>query len=255
MLVTAPAADRLVSIHGEGVRVNTHFHRVAGARALAHARGRLAIAGDRDVTAYVEGPESFEPNGKWRLDASGVEDLAFAGSRILVVASELVHVAQLAVDGGPKPAWRPPASAGGRLTGIAIADGRLAYATTAAGGLVDVASGENLAGDLSDPCAPRWHDGRLFLLEAGHPALCEIDIASGARRTVAELPGRPHGLAMAGDVAVVCLSPAQVYFIDLATGARLGFVRFEGQISHVASPVCLTGSKSGRIALVETDGA
>ena len=254
VLVTAPAADRLVCIRDEGVRVNTHFHRAAGPRALAHARRRLAVAGDRGVTVYIAGPASFEPDGKWSLDAGAIEDLAFAGTRILVVASGLDHVAELAGDDGPKPVWRPPASAGGRLTGIAIADDRLAYATTTAGCLVDVASGETVAGDLSDPCAPRWHDRRLWLLESGRPALCEIEIATGARRTVAELPGRPNGLAVAEDVAVVCLSPAQVYFIDLATGARLGFVRFEGQISHVGSPVCLTGYESARIALAESRG-
>ncbi len=254
VLVTAPAADRVVSIGGEGVRVNTHFHRVAGPRALAHARGRLAVAGDPGVTAYVDGPASFKPDREWSLDAGEIEDLAFAGTRVLLLASALGHVAELA-DDGPKPVWRPNASVGGRLTGIAIADDRLAYATTAAGCLVDVATGETVAGDLSDPCAPRCHDRRLWLLESGRPALCEIEIATGARRTVAELPGRPNGLAVADGVAIVCLSPAQVYFVDLATGARLGFVRFEGQISQVGSPVCLTGNESGRITLAGTGGA
>ena len=255
VLVTAPAADRLICIRDEGVRVNTHFHWAAGPRALAHAGRRLAVAGDRGVTVYIAGPASFEPDGTWSLDAGAIEDLAFAGTRILVVASRLDHVTELAGEHGPKSAWRLPASAGGRLTGIAIADERLAYATTTAGCLVDVASGETVAGDLSDPCAPRWHDRRLWLVESGRSALCEIEIATGARRTVAELPGRPNGFAVAEDVAVVCLSPAQICFIDLATGARLGFVRFEGQISQVGSPVCLTGSGSGRIALAESRGS
>ena len=235
--------------------MNTHFHWAAKPRALAHAGRRLAVAGDRGVTVYSAGPASFEPDGKWSLDAGAIEDLAFAGTRILVVASRLDHVAELAGDHRPKPVWRLPAFAGGRLTGIAIADERLAYATTTAGYLVDVASGETVAGDLSDPCAPRWHDRRLWLLESGRSALCEIEIATGARRTVAELPGRPNGFAVAEDVAVVCLSPAQICFIDLATGARLGFVRFEGQISQVGSPVCLTGSESGRFALAESRGS
>ncbi len=239
VLVTAPAADRLICIRDADVRVNTHFHRAAGPRALAHAGRRLAVAGDRGVTVYIAGPDSFESDAQWSLDAGAVEDLAFAGNRLLVVASRLDHVAEVGGDHGPKPVWRPPLSAGERLTGIAIADERLAYATTATGCLVDVASGETVAGDLSDPCAPRWHDRRLWLLESGRPALCEIEITTGARRIVTELPGRPNGLAIVADVAVVCLSPAEVCFIDLATGARLGFVRFEGQISHVGSPVCL----------------
>ena len=255
VLVTAPAADRLICIRDQGVRVNTHFHWAAGPRALAHAGRRLAVAGDRGVTVYIAGPASFEPVEKWSLDAGAIQDLAFAGTRILVVASRLDHVAELAGERGPKSAWRLPASAGGRLTGIAIADERLAYATTTAGCLVDVASGETVAGDLSDPCAPRWHGRRLWLLESGRSALCEIEIATGARRTVAELPGRPNGFAAAEDVAVVCLSPAQICFIDLATGARLGFVRFEGQISQVGSPVCLTGSESERFALSESCGS
>jgi hypothetical protein len=254
VLVAAPTADRLVCMSSEGIGVNTHFLRAAGPRAIAHAGGRLAVAGDGGVTVYVDRPASFEPDGKWSLDAGGIEDLAVAGTRILLVASGLDHVAELADDQRLRSVWRPPPFAGGRLTGIAIADERLAYATTTAGCLFDVASGETVARDLSDPCAPRWHDRRLWLLESGRPSLSEIEIATGARRTVAELPGRPNGLAVAENVAVVCLSPAQVWFIDLETGARLGFVRFEGQISQVSSPVCLAGYESGRIALAESRG-
>jgi hypothetical protein len=254
VLLTAPAVDRLVSIRPDASRLNTHFLRHATPRAVAHAGRRLAVAGDGGVTVYVDGPTSLERDRKWSLDVGGIEDLAFAGARILLVASGLDHVAELADDHRLKSVWRPPASAGGRLTGIAIADERLAYATTTAGCVVDVASGEIVAGDLSHPRAPRWHDGRLWVLESGRRALCEIEIATGARRPVAELPGVPNGLAAAAEVAVVCLSPAQVCFIDLANGARLGFVRFEGQISHVGSPVCLTGYESGEIAFAESPG-
>jgi hypothetical protein len=209
------------------------------------------------------------PDRRWPLEADRIEDLTFAGTRILLATAGLGCV-ELAGDHGLRPVWRPPA--GQRLTGIAIAGDPLAYATVDAGCVVDVASGEIVAGDLSHPCAPRWHDGRLWLLESGRRGLCEIEIATGARRTVAELPGVPSGLALAGGVAVVCLSLARsddrggrsgsddgqsmprVCFIELATGARLGFVRFEGQISHVGSPVCLAGYESGEIAFAESPG-
>jgi uncharacterized protein (TIGR03032 family) len=258
VLLTAPAADRLVSIRRDGYRVNTHFHRSARPRAVAHAGRRLAVAGDRCVTAYVDRPEAqtdasadqgtahFVQDQRWSLEADGIEDLAFAGDRILLAASELGCV-ELAGDHGLRPVWRPPAAAGQRLTGIAITGERLAYATVDGGCVVDVDSDEIVVSDLSQPCAPRWHDRRLWLLESGRRALCELELATGASRTVAELPGLPTGLALAGGVAVVCLSPARVCFIELATGTQLGFVRFEGQISHVGSPVCLTGYESVRI--------
>ena len=207
LLLTAPASDRLVCIRRDGARLNTHFLRHATPRAVAQAGRRLAVASDACVTAYVDRPEArtdagsdedaahFVPDGRWALEADRVEDLTFAGPRILLATAGLGCV-ELADDHRLRPIWRPPA--GQRLTGVAIVGDHLAYATVDAGCVVDIASGEIVAGDLSDPCAPRWHEGQLWLLESGRRRLCEIEIATGARRAAAELPGVPNGARLGG---------------------------------------------------------
>ena len=56
------------------------------------------------------------------------------------------------------------------------------------------------------PHSPRWHDGRLWLLESGHGALSVADLDTGTWETVAELPGFTRGLVFAGPLAFVGLS-------------------------------------------------
>jgi len=80
-------------------------------------------------------------------------------------------------------------------------------ADKARGGVViDVASGERVAGGLAMPHSPRVHAGRLFVLNSGLGALEVVTIGSGKRDTVARLPGYTRGLAFAGDYAFVGLS-------------------------------------------------
>jgi len=56
------------------------------------------------------------------------------------------------------------------------------------------------------PHSPRWHDGRLWLLESGTGQLLLIDPATGRRQRVAELTGFARGLAFSGPYAFVGLS-------------------------------------------------
>ncbi len=42
--------------------------------------------------------------------------------------------------------------------------------------MLDVPSGEVVVGGLCMPHSPRWHDGRLWLLESGNGALGYVDL-------------------------------------------------------------------------------
>ena len=53
-----------------------------------------------------------------------------------------------------------------------------------------------VAAGISMPHSPRWHRGRLWVLESGQGALSVVDLDSGKLETVAELPGFTRGLAM-----------------------------------------------------------
>ena len=56
------------------------------------------------------------------------------------------------------------------------------------------------------PHSPRWHDGRLWVLESGTGRLVLVDPATGRRQGVADLPGFARGLALCGPYAFVGLS-------------------------------------------------
>jgi uncharacterized protein (TIGR03032 family) len=125
------------------------------------------------------------------------------------------------------PRWRPPfvtalaAEDRCHLNGLAMVDGRPQYMTALGetdtpggwrenkphgGCLIDLPSGETVCRGLSMPHSPRWHDGRLWLLESGTGRLALVDLAAGRCRPVAELPGFARGLALVGPYAFIGLS-------------------------------------------------
>jgi uncharacterized protein (TIGR03032 family) len=69
--------------------------------------------------------------------------------------------------------------------------------------VIDVATGETVAGGLSMPHSPRLHDGRLYLLQAGTGEFGWIDLATGRFTALCFLPGFARGLAFLGNHAVI----------------------------------------------------
>ncbi len=72
--------------------------------------------------------------------------------------------------------------------------------------MIDVTSNEVLVEGLSMPHSPRWHQDRLWLLEAGSGWFGVIDPHSGRFERVTFCSGYARGLAIFGDWAVVGLS-------------------------------------------------
>jgi uncharacterized protein (TIGR03032 family) len=125
------------------------------------------------------------------------------------------------------PRWRPPfvsalaAEDRCHLNGLALVDGRPRYVTALGetdtrdgwrpskpqgGCLIDVPDGQVIARGLSVPHSPRWHGGRLWMLESGTGQLVLIDPADGRPQIVTELTGFARGLALSGPYAFVGLS-------------------------------------------------
>ena len=59
---------------------------------------------------------------------------------------------------------------------------------------------------LSMPHSPRWHDGKLWVLESGTGGLVLVDRLTGQRQTIAQLPGFTRGLSTIGPYAFIGLS-------------------------------------------------
>lgn len=172
------------------------------------------------------------------------------------------------------PRWQPPFISQlapqdrCHLNGLAMRDGRPAYVTVMAptdepggwrktrndsGSVLDVPSGEAVTTGLAMPHSPRWHNGKLFVLNSGMGRLEHVDLATGRREVIAVLPGYARGLAFHGDLAFVGLSriretaifggaPIAAYHdqlkcgvgvIELSTGNTVATLQFANGVEEI----------------------
>jgi uncharacterized protein (TIGR03032 family) len=225
-----------------------------------------------------------------------VHDIAVAGSgsahapftdagRVVFVNTLFSCLATLSERASFQPLWRPPFISAlapedrCHLNGLAVRDGRVAYVTLAArtdvpegwrerradgGCVLDVATGEPVVAGLSMPHSPRWHGGRLWVLNSGAGEFGYVDLERGRFEPVTFCPGYLRGVTFHGDWAVVTLSlprertfagmplnerleqhgaAAQcgLYVIELSTGHVLHMLRLEGLVSELYDVVRLPG--------------
>jgi uncharacterized protein (TIGR03032 family) len=152
---------------------------------------------------------------------------AAADGKPIFVATRFNCLATVAEQASFTPLWRPPfidriaAEDRCHLNGLAMCDGRPAYATCVAatnvvegwrehrrtGGLViDVATGGIVARRLSMPHSPRLYQGRLWLVQSGTGEFGQIDVTTGRFEPVCFLQGYARGVAFLGDHAVIGVS-------------------------------------------------
>ncbi|GAB5467280.1 MAG: TIGR03032 family protein [Rhodospirillales bacterium] len=125
------------------------------------------------------------------------------------------------------PIWRPnfitqmKSEDRCHLNGLAMRDGRAAFMTAIAesdekqgwrelrgdGGLIlSIADSEIVYRGLCMPHSPRWHDGKLWVINSGLGELGYLEPNDWQFRPVALLPGYGRGLTFIGDYAVVGVS-------------------------------------------------
>src|SRR5262249_44800067 len=173
-------------------------------------RGRLAVGTKMHIWEFHDQPavaRHLEPAG--RHDACflprhaqvtgqiAVHDLAWAGDELWVVNTRFSCLCTLDPRYSFVPRWRPAFVSAlvpedrCHLNGLGLREGRPRYVTAlgdtdtvggwrankAHGGcLIDIDSGQLIARALSMPHSPRWHDGRLWLLESGAGSLAVVDL-------------------------------------------------------------------------------
>jgi uncharacterized protein (TIGR03032 family) len=302
LLVSTYQSGKLICARDREGLLNTHFRDFDKPMGLAVAPGRFALATRTEVWDYRDMPAvapKLEPAG--RHDACFIprnhhvtgdalmHELAFAGGELWAVATSFSCLATLDSDHSFVPRWTPPfitrltSEDRCHLNGLAVKDDSVTYVTAlgqtdepggwrrgkATGGcLIDVASSEIVCAGLSMPHSPRWHNGRLWLLESGCGALITVDLASGSTETVIELPGFTRGLALTGETAFVGLSQIResstfgdlpltarlqervcgVWVVDLRRGQIAGFLRFEDLVQEIFDVALLPGVRFPEIA-------
>jgi uncharacterized protein (TIGR03032 family) len=295
LLVTTYQANKLLVVRAGAGGLSTlvrHFDKPMGLAVDSHrlALGTLNqvwfLRNAPDIAPRIEPVRAHDacylPRSCHVTGDIAVHEIAWAGDELWVVNTRFSCLCTLDPDYSFVPRWRPPfitalaAEDRCHLNGLAIVEGRPRYVTAlgesdtadgwrsnkANGGcLVDVAAGDVLVRGLSMPHSPRWHDGRLWLLESGTGRLLLIDHALGRRQVVTELPGFARGLAFHGPYAFVGLSKIRatsamdgvplaerrgelkcgVAVVDLRSGGVSALLEFQTAVEEIFDVQVLAG--------------
>jgi uncharacterized protein (TIGR03032 family) len=248
------------------------------------------IAWAEDQKSVLKNQRQDQMSGDLAPDLFAVE--TFPG--LWLVSTRFSCLCTLHPDYSFVPRWRPPfvtavaAEDRCHLNGLAMRNGHPKYVTALAetdtpdgwrplkahsGCLIDVPSGEIVARGLSMPHSPRWHDGRLWLLESGTGEVVLVDPATGTRQSVMKLPGFTRGLALCGDYAFVGLSKIRkssamdgvplaerrhelkcgVAALDLHRGQLVGLLEFQTAVEEVFDVQLLPGIRFPEIIGFQKD--
>lgn len=216
----------------------------------------------------------FVPRVRYLTGECALHDMAFDSGGLIAVNTRYSCICRV---GGPyafEPIWTPPFISGldpgdrCHLNGMALEGGRLRYATAlgttdtprgwttdklTGGVLMDLPSGEVIAGGLCMPHSPRLIGGALYLLEAGTGTLLRMDRGNGERTAIVQLPGFARGLAEHGGYLFVGLSLVReslgfknlpierlgedlicgVVAVEMATGRIAGTLRYVGGCTEI----------------------
>ena len=309
LLVSTYQTGKLICARHDGGTLNTHFRDFQRPMGLAVAPGRIAIGTRAEVLDYRDLPAvapkieprgrhdaCFVPRNKHFTGDIRIHEIAFAAGELWLAATNFSCLATLDVEHSFVPRWKPPfiselaAEDRCHLNGLCVVDDQVRFVTAlgesnepggwrerkADGGvLIDVPSGETVLEGLSMPHSPRWHDGRLWVVESGKGTLSVADLEQGTVETVAELPGFTRGLLFAGGVAFVGLSQVReaatfgglplmerlderlcgVWAVNPQSGDVIGFLRFEELVQEVFDVALLAGLRYPEIAEEGADSA
>lgn len=296
-LVSTYQAGKLIVVRADGDVTNTHFRTFDTPMGLAYDRGRLAIGTKLDVREFHNQPEvarkldppdkhdaAFLPRHAISTGQIAIHEVAWAGEELWLVNTRFSCLCTLDRRYSFVPRWRPKFVTGlapedrCHLNGLSLRDGRPRYVTAlgetdgaagwrenkARGGcLIDVESGEFISRGLSMPHSPRWHNGRLWVLESGAGSLATVDLNSGRLESVALVPGFTRGLDFVGPFALIGLSQVRetalfsgipitdrlpveerkcgVWVVDTRSGQIVAFLRFEAGVQEIFAVTVLPG--------------
>jgi len=166
----------------------------------------------------------YLPRATYHTGDLHTHDVAMGRDGVVLVNTRFSCLARLSDDHNFVPLWKPSFVTDlvpedrCHLNGVAIIDGQPKYVTAlgttdapgawrenkrTGGVVIDVETDEIVARGLAMPHSPRWHDGRLWVLNSGTGELLVVDPADGSLQVVCGLPGYVRGLAFVGHYALV----------------------------------------------------
>ena len=307
LLVSTYQANKLLVARAAGLGLSTLVRTFDRPMGLAVDSRRMAV-GTRDGIWFLRNAPDIAP----RIEPAGhhdacylprtqhvtgdigVHELAWAGDELWIISTRFSCLCTLNPDFSFVPRWRPKfvtalaAEDRCHLNGLMVVDGKPRFATAlgetnekdgwrkekARGGcLIDIPSDEVVTRGLSMPHSPRWHDGRLWVLESGTGQLSLVDVPTGKRQMVVEVPGFARGLAFAGRHAFIGLSKIRttsamdgvplaarrdelkcgVAVVDLTAGHVVGMLEFQTAVEEVFDVQLLPGLRFPEVVGFQKD--
>jgi uncharacterized protein (TIGR03032 family) len=167
----------------------------------------------------------YVPQVGWTTgDLDGHDIVVEKTGRLVFVNTRYSCLATVSESHNFVPLWRPPTISAlmpedrCHLNGLALRDGRAAYATAfstsdaphgwretkGTGGVIwDLADDTLILEGLSMPYSPRWHGGKLWLMESGTGQFGWVDLDKRRFEPMVFCPGYLRGLAFYGDYAFI----------------------------------------------------
>jgi uncharacterized protein (TIGR03032 family) len=292
LLVTTYQSGRLIVARVLDGKLNTHFRAFPSPMGIALTQQSLTLGTKNFVWHFRNHPSVAKSIDEGKADAAYVpsaaygtgdiriHELAYSREGLVVVNTRFSCLATIDPVNSFRELWRPSfiteivPEDRCHLNGVGIVDGQARYVTalgasndpagwrpnkTSGGIVMDVPANEIVARGLSMPHSPRWHDGKLWVLESGEGRLCVIEPSNGRKEVVAEVPGFARGLAFAGRYAFIGLSQVRekvfdgvgiasrsdrncgVWLVDTQEGTVAGFLRFEGIVQEIFDVQLLAG--------------
>jgi uncharacterized protein (TIGR03032 family) len=194
---------------------------------------------------YKDHDALFVPRISYTTGDLDLHDLAVDRDNRVLFANTLYScLATVSERHSFEPIWKPPfitrytPEDRCHLNGLTLRDGVPRYLTSISrsdvpagwrkrrgdgGCLHDIESAEPITTGLSMPHSPRWHQGKLWVLNSGTGELGHVDLDSGKFEPLCFCPGYLRGLAFSGGYAIVGLSkPRQNrVFTDLTLDGNL----------------------------------
>lgn len=240
------------------------------------------LANDAHDKIYV--PRNMQTTGNIDIHELGIR----SNGRIVFVNTRHSCLCEPSIKHSFKPIWKPEFISKlapedrCHLNGLAMAYNEPKYVTAVCksdvvdgwrdrrhdGGIVvDIETDEILIDGLSMPHSPRFHAGRIWVLNSGTGELGWLDPADHAFNPVAFFPGFLRGLAFHNDHAFVTLSKPRhgrfegleldnklkekdadawcgVQIISLSTGDVVQWLRFDGAITELFDICVFPGVKN-----------
>src|SRR5262249_50099012 len=301
LVVPSYQAGKLVMVRPDGDCLNTHFRGFNKPMGLAVSGDRLAIGTALEIWEYHNAPAvarrlpsagvhdaCFLPRSSVCTGDIQIHEMAWADDELWFVNTRFSCLCTRSTQHSFQPRWRPPFVTAlapedrCHLNGLALAPdehGRLVPRFVTAlgtsdtrsgwrankrnGGVVlEVPSGARISAGLSMPHSPRWHDGRLWVLESGSGGIGWIDPATGKYQELTVLPGFTRGLDFCGPLAFIGLSQVResavfsgiaiaerplaerccgVWVVNVQTGQTIAYVKFEDALQEIFAVQVLPG--------------